>query len=284
MGVLTANYPFYLALSPFILPAEKDEALSAKELRYLLKCFPLTKAFGGHCVRSYLEYTKALKRNVDYITFLREPVARYFSHYNHQRGKGAFNDIETFLADDRYSNVMVKKIAGEANLDAAIEAVENKFAFVGLVERFDESLLLCRSQLGIDTLDLRYKQTNKSWDPNYQGRSEINTEAIQDAIREANQLDIKLYEHVKTKLWPRYLKNYGAAIHRDTESLVASCVDFENSQSRASFVRAYRWLGYRNIELILRRAYHGRTDTNLSAKWAILRYRVRKLKNQLKSL
>lgn len=98
-----------------------------------------------------------------YMGFVREPIARVNSHYNHlvknDHGPVGENarkagDLENYLYKVRrweFDNMMCRMYSGVVNtvpfggvgwgvLEKALENVENNFLFVGVQERFNESI------------------------------------------------------------------------------------------------------------------------------------------------
>ena len=72
----------------YTITGKKDflgrELCTKDDLSYFLKRNKLIKCISGHSVRPYsdLGYNKY---DLKYITFLRDPVTRYLSHYNHHK-------------------------------------------------------------------------------------------------------------------------------------------------------------------------------------------------------
>ncbi len=94
-------------------------------------------------------------------------------------------------------------------LDVAIERLEEAFAFVGIVEQFDESLVLLRR-----TFDWRgcyYVASNVT-------KRRRRTEELQSAelalLNEHNELDCELYRHA-TSLLERRVAEVGASFARE---------------------------------------------------------------------
>ena len=83
----------------------------------------------------------------------------------------------------------------EQMLKIAKDNIDKHFPVVGLTERFDESLLLIKRQLGwrtcfYSTMNITdKKQQKKEYD-----QSDL------DAVRDANQMDLKLYEFAQKRL------------------------------------------------------------------------------------
>jgi hypothetical protein len=141
-----------------------------------------------------------------YVTLLREPVGRVLSlyryivtnrrHYLHEQvASMPLIDFVTGQADvEEIENGQTRQIAGvtEGSPDASslVRAKQNlarEFAVVGLVERFDESIVLMKRRLGWKMpfyVRKNVTQTPLAEDP---------TEEALEVIRGRNALDIELY-------------------------------------------------------------------------------------------
>ena len=104
-------------------------------------------------------------------------------------------------------NQQTLKIAGRPDADAAIELLDSKVGFVGLLERFDESLVLLQRWAQPIGLDIRYQAKNVS------GNSSVKTQLLADPeslslLREVNQEDLKLYRYVNEELYPKRVASF----------------------------------------------------------------------------
>jgi hypothetical protein len=149
---------------------------------------------------------KYLYGDSDYITFLRKPVERTVSFYNYvlrNPDNRLYNDLKnrslfdfvTQVKDYDIVNGQIRKLSGLVNgnedemLDAALENIEKHFSFVGLVEKFDESLIVLASIYNWNRLN--YKKENVS--THGLSVSELDDKTVQ-AIQELTAGDLKLYE------------------------------------------------------------------------------------------
>lgn len=162
-----------------------------------------------------------------YITLLRDPVERIASHYyyvlrrpNHylhdqvaSRGL-SLRDYALSALSDELINGQTRLVAGidgddDTMLAAARRNLETWFAVVGVVERFDESLLLMKRRLG--WRQPYYERANVT-----EGRPtthHIPSDAVQ-AIREVNRLDMQLYDHA-VRLLDEAIRAEGRGFRRD---------------------------------------------------------------------
>ena len=194
------NFSFYYSLKSYCYwTNQKGSFFKEKEFRSLIKLFPFINGIGGHSIRNWLEYEKS-STNLNYITFLREPISRYLSHYRYQ--KHIMNipwNIHTFLNENRFDNYMTFRLSEKGDLN---EAKVNlmKFDFVGLQEEFDTSLILMQYYLKDLNLSINYESKNVSNTKNDNVVSFLDNDYIKKKIIEKNLKDIQLYNFAKEQI------------------------------------------------------------------------------------
>ena len=144
------------------------------------------------------------------ITFLRDPVERVISHYFYAKRRPDhplysmamdldLGDYTLSLPNElqnRCTQVFASLTHREINADPeAALAVAKKnlkvhFRVIGLTERFDESIVLIAHRLGWNQFPYYQRLNVTSKRPK---RSQVSDQALR-VIREANALDIRLYE------------------------------------------------------------------------------------------
>jgi Galactose-3-O-sulfotransferase len=163
--------------------------LTPKGLRILRGPFPFAV--------SELLDRLAEKRDFHYLTFLREPVDRVVAHYLELQPRASFADaLEAGFVQD---NLQTRMLSGshepfgevtEEMLDAAKRNLRERFLFVGLAERLEESLVLARIRLVVGAGVYRQE-------PN-RVRAPADVPAETRALaREINRYDIELYDFAK---------------------------------------------------------------------------------------
>ena len=163
---------------------------TSKDLDFDLKINPAIRSIAGHTLKPYVDFG----RDLTWFTFLRNPVDRFLSHYQHQyRSVEKFRiPLRDWMRTYERQNWMTRMIAGTEDVEAAKQILAN-FAFVGLMERFDESLLLLK-HLAIPDLDIAYKPKNVS------ARMATSFDDHLSEVIEQNSLDIELYEYAENRL------------------------------------------------------------------------------------
>lgn len=166
----------------------------------------------GHPLRPYKDLNNENK-NLKWVTFFRNPMDRYVSHYlyiyaitNHFAHKKYWdkknNSIEEWERIENNANYQTKFIAGEVNFDKAVEILENKMAWVGITEEFENGMCSLKQFLGLKKFHFEKKIINKRRVAPQQ--KIITMQNHREFIEEMNQVDIRLYEYVKNNIWPRF--------------------------------------------------------------------------------
>jgi hypothetical protein len=177
---------------------------------------PVTlRLLDSHSLRPCVDFEDFEHRLV-WFTMLREPVQRYISQYLYNyEVMGERFDVSHFIRHrpDK-PNRQVRILAGTADLDAA-KGYLRRMACVGLMERFDESLLQMRDRLDIAGMDLRYGRPRNvgSHRRNILDREQVRAtfDRYRDEVIEQNKLDLELYEFARNEIWPQQVADYGGA-------------------------------------------------------------------------
>lgn len=164
-----------------------------------------------------------LDRPAIYVTFFRDPVSRTLSDYYERRST---RPQDFFREDGReisicesinenpswYANLQTRYLAGmahdgcevdEADLNHALDNLEDNLDFVGIVEDFDNSISQLMNFLGWQSATYNVENTGGDYPS---PKSDLN-----EAIAANNQLDLVLYQHAlkrfkKQKSNPSLLK------------------------------------------------------------------------------
>lgn len=190
----------------------KDDGDLERDWKWTGRCYPRLRSIAGHGVKPTPTFDRYFPR-ARYYTFLRDPFKRCLSHYQFalQAGGHRVPFREWIEANADYQTRM---IAGEPNAEKAIEVIETRIGFVGLVERFNESLLLWKQWTGIRPLDVGYSSVNVARSNAVKAKILSDDEA-EEAIRDATGQDEKLYRYVVEQVYPRQVAAYGHALGDD---------------------------------------------------------------------
>tara|TARA_Y100000310_G_scaffold84450_1_gene81287 strand:+ start:1599 stop:2522 length:924 start_codon:yes stop_codon:yes gene_type:complete len=225
-----------------ITPLPKPAQINSGELNYIIdQCEKLPKciASGYISVHSGVESLRQRYDKVKIITLLRDPIARVLSHYFAHRKKYLHleelpvhikydfrNDIKEWIRNSEYSsskygfkdyceNRQTYFIDNALNIDDAVLRMKNDFWFVGIVERFDEGLLLLKDQ---------FKKLGKNFNIMYirqqvvprskQDIDQFVTPEVIEKLESMNGLDQQLYEEAK-KIFEDRIKTYSGNLESD---------------------------------------------------------------------
>lgn len=182
------------------------EALLSRDLRLN----PLVRSLAGHSLRPFVDFG-ALENRLVWYTFLRDPVQRFVSHYQHAVEKeGVERPFDVWLREPANGNWHVRMLAGGEDLERAKEVLSQKVTCVGLMERFNESLLLIRDSLCLPELKLSYgapRNTARRSDLRERIREECDRHRAE--VMERNALDCALYEYATDVLYTAQVERYG---------------------------------------------------------------------------
>jgi Galactose-3-O-sulfotransferase len=164
--------------------------------------------FRGHMPFGLHRY---LERPARYMTVLRDPVERTISEYffavnrkiHRQHRQISQLSLEEYVRTSPYNNAQTKMIAGQDDrfdflagrcgpemVALAKENLSRYFCFVGVTERFEESLALCKVLLG---WKVRHYATFRVTPR--RPRTETLTKLDLQVIRDYNSFDVELYSY-----------------------------------------------------------------------------------------
>ena len=182
----------------------KRPVFGQADLNFARKMFPGLRSIAGHNLIDPLSLSAP---DPFYLTFLREPVARVFSHYQDSVLSGNSRSFEEELCrSDLLENLQVKLMAGGRNLDKAKRFLE-KCAFVGLTEYFELSLKIF-GLLAPCAMNLRYKRRRVAPDNRIRESLEADGRLV-DMAREYNRLDNELYAFAVAEIFPKFCAKTG---------------------------------------------------------------------------
>jgi hypothetical protein len=183
----------------------KKKTFEQVDFDFARKVFPRLSSIAGHNLINPLHLSVP---DPFYITFLREPVMRVISQYQDSvdNGNNRASFEESLRSGGVFSNLHVKLMAGEENLDKA-KAFLDKCGFVGLTEKFDLSLHVL-DKLSPRKLNLVYKK-KRIPQKNSIKQTLTKDPAMLALAREHNRLDIELYDYAANEIFPRLCAKAG---------------------------------------------------------------------------
>lgn len=212
LSVLRRNFPVSDVLLPDALKSHNVDELAAKVNALERGSLGHVQSIHGHVPVSYLARIPEAR----FVTLLREPLRRQFSHLQWTYGHRSDLSVADALRKDRLiDNLQTRMLCGledpftrpadDAMLDAALVELE-RFAVVGLVERFPESMLLAQERLGLRHVSYFRR--------NVRGMSHAPEDV--DALRAHNELDLELYARARARIEPELdlLRPRAAALAR----------------------------------------------------------------------
>ena len=191
--------------------AQDDPPFSTSDLRRLRRLYPDLASIAGHRIVGYVDLQEH-GTDFAYFTFLRDPLklcaSRFQYHVDHRKKKGLV--FEDWIQQEWLRNSQTQRIAGTQSVDDAIRVIAERGMFIGLTERFDESMVLLKALRASD-LNIAYSPVNVASKGTI-ARSLLADNRARQALVEANLADLALYEHVTNELYPGFEREYGSGL------------------------------------------------------------------------
>lgn len=185
----------------------------ADDLQRLRRLYPRLRSIAGHRVYGYTNLDR--DEPVSYFAWMRDPVKAVASRFQHRvvfQGK-PFEDFDSWIERDWTRNRHTKAISGGDDAAEATRLIEDKQIFVGLTERYDESLVMLKGLVAPD-LDISFQSVNVASDRSVSERL-LNDERTLSRIIESQASDLELFDYVKNSLHPRLRQAYGESLEDD---------------------------------------------------------------------
>ena len=196
--------------------------------------------FAGHVDSHWQALTKFMKKDVKYISIIREPTAQFESAFSFfiSNGKHASHedrnaeiqrwirdaDFDSFVGTRNYMSAWLnngqivdlgmnpKYLRDRARVKTMIAKLDRDFDLILIAEYFDQSLLLLKKLMCWDLEDILYLTQNVR-----EKRVKLDHKT-RISIKRWNAADVMLYEHFKGVLF-RKIKNYGPTFATDLLTL-----------------------------------------------------------------
>jgi hypothetical protein len=216
----------------------KGPYFSDADLQRVRRLYPNLKSIAGHRVSAFNDL-HANGTEFKYFTLIRDPVKLCASRFQFkvQISEKKNLEFEQWIQQDWPRNHQTKMIAGETDVSEAIRIIKKKNIFVGMTERFDESMVMLKA-LVANELNISYRPVNVA-PKNSIKKSLLSNERTRQMLIEAQQADLELYNYVKHELYPTFQREYGP-------SLEAEVVEYQRTRSN----------NFNNLNLTLCRMKH----------------------------
>lgn len=236
-----------------------EREYSRQEMESDLRWNPYLKYIGGHDVRPHVDFGPTEER-LRWFSFFRDPMSRILSHYYQQTaqqvqdGKHTLSLLEWLTRNPNRGYWQIYMIAGEKNLAKAKDIIQEKFAFVGLNEHFEQSLLMLANRFKLDNFRfIDGRSLPKPEKSEYFQQIQKEMKANQDHIRELLDEEIQFYDFV-ANLFDQQRESYGreklaadlnshferlpAVSRYNLKNLIANSIDRLFWRPRNRFLRA----------------------------------------------
>lgn len=249
------NFIFYFGLESYCYwTNQKGSYFSAAEFEKLVKLFAFIKGVGGHSLRNWLNYEA--NDDIYYVTFLRDPIQRYISHYMHQKYKmGIKWEIDKFIEDNRFNDYMTHRFSEDGDLNKAKENLK-KIDFVGFQEDFDVSLLLLRHFMGMSELCINYESKNVNKYGDDEVKVMLEEPRIKNAIMKNNEKDIELYDFARREILQKMINNYPYNLSEQLKDFCDANVKYRFPRRRQILQKVTKIMLIRPWEIISNKIYH----------------------------
>lgn len=194
----------------------EDPPFSTPDLHRVRRLYPRLASIAGHRVTGYADLEEP-GTEMRYLTFLREPISMCASRFQYQLDYRKKERVfEDWIRNDWVRDAQTQRIGGTTSAADAIATIEKREMFVGLTERFDESMVLLRA-LRAGDLDISYAPVNVA-KRNTVAADLLSDERTRAMLAEANEADLELYRYVERELYPRFRREYGQSLDDAVEA------------------------------------------------------------------
>jgi hypothetical protein len=210
-------------------PADRNDRsvhVTADDLRKVRRIYRRLRGVAGHNVKPYSDLERAAP-GIRYFTFLRDPVRRYLSHFKNKAGTYGREDFERWAAAQWTHDFQTMTLAGEANVQKAIDLLAGRLGFVGFTEDFDESLLMLGEWLGEPDFRPEYRPVNRLVDKQrerdlvreHSDLGYLDEPAVRDRLMEMNAIDQQVYDFAAREFLARQRRSYAGDLAVDVAAL-----------------------------------------------------------------
>ncbi len=269
--------PYYCEVEPLIIEQPFRQTpwmapATVADLNHMEYLYPRLAGIGGHHIQPHMQLHEKYP-GIQYFTFMRDPTKMRASMYQHGVNTlGEENCVfEEWLQEEQSCNRQTKMIAGTPDVNKAIGIIQQQQIFVGLTDKFNESLLLLKSI--VNHLDIAYKRMNVASGETAAKRL-LASERGQAMLKEGNEADIALYEFVQQEWYPRFQREYGPGLAEDLAKYQEDLKRYGHRQVSLSFMSKPRL--FKLLLLLDMEPFNGRNITlSLLKKYLLYRSKVK---------
>ncbi len=184
-----------------------------EDFRRVRRWCPPLLSIAGHPIALWSDLETVVP-DVRYFAIMREPLARGASHYQYilAHDRPGMN-WEDWLDWPVHHNHQTKMFSRKVDVNEAIQQIKQKEVFVGLLERFDESLVIFQ-KLYAPHLNIAYERSNTAQD-NSLARRLLADPRAKEQMQQIYRADDELYQFVSRELYPAFRCEYGPTLEAD---------------------------------------------------------------------
>jgi Sulfotransferase family len=194
--------------------ADRRQCIDLIDLRRVQRLYRNLSGIAGHYVKPYNELGRLPM--LRFFMFVRDPASRFRSHFLNRAKCHTEQAFHDWTSESWNHNWQTKMIAGEPNSAKAIDLIAERIGFVGLTERFDESLVMLEQWLGEPDFRGEYRPANQLHQkrrPHDLARqrtdlSYLQSDHVRARIAEFNAEDQKVYDFVTSTVFPQQVAAY----------------------------------------------------------------------------
>ena len=200
-----------------------NPVLSAEELQRTRRVYPWIRSIAGRAVVPYAELQVKFP-DLRFYAFLREPIQRCASEFVRIANQMKFEDnlaaFQRWIRQADVRNRQCVQLCGLPDAETAIHRLRKSVEFVGLLERFHESLVMFARWSENPRMDVRYHLRKQAIESTLQ-RQLLSNLQTRRLLIEANREDARLYDEVFREIFPRQCESYGEQLDRDVRTFEA---------------------------------------------------------------
>ena len=198
----------------------RDPIIEPDELKRMLVFYPGAVSVSGHGIVPFMNF-ESVCADLRYFTFVRKPLERCASDYQFRVYRGGLQlSFDDWIKHPYAKNHQVRKLAKDGKAETAIKALRSKIGFVGVTERFHESLVMFRRWHSSPDLDIRYQSKNVARDNDIKSAL-MSSRRSRQQLLDANREDMQLYA-AALEIFAEQRRDYGLSLINDVAEFEAT--------------------------------------------------------------